>query len=83
MTREDRAALDEAHDILAIANAMARIKSHDKRRTCVGLLAVMQAVLADDMLGRIALATLMAEAISELLRDVPAEQLPVDVRWWN
>jgi hypothetical protein len=58
-------------------------KSHDRRRTAVGLLTVMQTLLVDDTTGRIALAILMSEAIGELLSGIPDEQLPIDVRWWN
>jgi hypothetical protein len=85
MSPEDRASLEDAREIVAIANAMLRVKSYDKRRAAVGLLTIMQSMLADDALGRIALAVLMAECIGELLRDIPTEQLPVkvDVRWWN
>jgi hypothetical protein len=85
MSPEDRDVFESARDIVAIANAMLRVKSYDRRRTAVGVLTIMQTVLVDDALGRIALAVLMAEAIGELLSDIPTEQLPVkvDVRWWN
>ena len=85
MTPEDRAALENAEDIVAIANAMFSIKGGDRRRTAVGLLAVMNVLTTGDAVGRVALAALLCEASAELLRDVPLEQLheAVDVRWWN
>jgi hypothetical protein len=83
MTEEERSTLESAQDIVAIANAMLRIKSHDARRTAVGLLTIMEALLAGDSIGRIALATLMAEAITELLRGIPSEELPENIRWWH
>ena len=86
MSPEERAAVENARDIVAIANAMFAIKAGDRRRTAVGLATLMPVLLADDVLGRVAMAVLLCEVIAELLRGIPLEQLTetVDVpRWWN
>jgi hypothetical protein len=83
MTSEERAALANAEDIVAIANALAGIKGHNRRRTAAGLLTVAETLLTGDVVGRIALACLMSEAITELLRGVSSEELPDSIRWWN
>lgn len=86
MTHDD-ATLENARDVSAIVNAMLAAKAHDPRRTAVGLLAIINVLVADDVRGRIALAAVMAEAAAELLSDIPLDQLPdtADVRrwWWN
>jgi hypothetical protein len=85
MSPSEREALENAHDIVAIANAMLAIKAGDRRRTAVGLLSLIQVLVGDDVIGRVALATLLCEASAELLSSIPLEQLndTVNVRWWN
>jgi hypothetical protein len=79
MTLRDEA-LEDASRTVAIANAMLAAKHHDPRRTSVGLLAVAEVLLKDDMIGRITLATLMAESIAELLAGVEPELLRTDAK---
>ena len=65
---------------------MLAAKAHDPRRTAVGLLAIINVLIADDIVGRVALATLLCEASAELLSGIPLEQLNDTVnvpRWWN
>lgn len=85
MSPEERVALENAQDIVAIANAMLAIKLHDRRRTAVGLLTIIQVLVGDDVVGRVALATLLCEASADLLSGIPFEQFndTVNVRWWN
>jgi hypothetical protein len=87
MTHDD-VAPENARDVSAIVNAMLVAKGHDARRTAAGLLAIIQVLMSDDTIGRVALATRMCEAAAELLSGVALEQLldldTVDVRrWWN
>jgi hypothetical protein len=63
-------AFEDACRTVAIANAMLIAKHHDPRRTVIGLLAIIQVLLKDDVVGRIACAALMAESIAELLAGV-------------
>jgi hypothetical protein len=85
MSPEERAALESAKDIVAIANALLVAKSFDRRRAAVSMLTLMEVMLADDVAGRVALAQLMCECAADLLNGVPIEQLndTVNVRWWN
>jgi hypothetical protein len=83
---EDAATLENARDVSAIVNAMLAAKAHDPRRTAVGLLAIINVLVANDLAGRVALAAVMAEAAAELLSSIPLEQLNDTVnvsRWWN
>jgi hypothetical protein len=78
--------LENARDVTAIVNAVLAAKEHDARRTAVGLLTIINVLLADDVIGRVALATLLCEASAELLSGIPLEQLNNTVnvpRWWN
>jgi hypothetical protein len=86
--RPNEATLENARNVTEIVNAMLIAKGHDPRRTAVGLLAIIQVLMGDDTIGRVALATLMCEAAAELLSGASLEQLldldTVDVRrWWN
>ena len=86
MTSEERAAVESAHDVAAVANALLTIKAGDRRRVAVSMLALMPVLVADDVAGRIALAALMAEAAAELLAGIPLDKLNAAVivpRWWN
>jgi hypothetical protein len=82
MPPNEAEALADAERTLRIVNAMADAKSHDPRRTSVGLLAIIHVLIGDDQIGKIALARLMCEAASELLADVGHEYV-VDVRRLN
>jgi hypothetical protein len=64
---------------------MLAIKSHDRRRTAVGLLSLITVLIGDNMASRVAMATLLCEASAELLSGIPLEQFndTVNVRWWN
>jgi hypothetical protein len=75
MSHNNDATLENARDVSAIVNAMLVAKSHDPRRTAVGLLAVAQVLVGDDAIGRVALAALLCEASAELLAGVSLEQL--------
>ena len=86
MSRDADATHENARDVTAIVNAMLAAKAHDPRRTAVGLLAIINVLIADDIVGRVALATLLCEASAELLSGIPLEQLNDTVnvpRWWN
>lgn len=86
MPVDDDATLENARDVTAIVNAVLAAKEHDARRTAVGLLAIINVLLTDDAVGRVALATLLCEASAELLSGIPLEQLNDTVvvpRWWN
>lgn len=71
----DEATHENARDVAAIVNAMLTAKDHDARRTAVGLLAIIQMLVNDDAVGRVALATLLSEAAVELLRGIAVDQL--------
>ena len=65
---------------------MLAAKEHDARRTAVGLPAIIQVLVAENVTARVALAALLCEAASEMLSGIPLEQLndAVNVpRWWN
>ncbi len=86
MSPEERATLENARDVVAVANALLAIKAGDRRRVAASMLALMQVLVADDVAGRVALAAVMAEAAAELLSGIPLEQLDDTVnvpRWWN
>jgi hypothetical protein len=84
MTTEELDALAHAKDVAAIANALFAIKGGDRRRIVVSMLSLSNVLLADDLVGRIALAQLMCEAAAELLRDLPLEQrMTVVTKWLN
>jgi hypothetical protein len=74
--------LKDAQRVADIANAVAIAKEHDPRRTAVGLLACMTVLIANDQIGRIALAQLMCEAAAELLSSV-GNEYAVTVRRLN
>ena len=85
MNKSAKVVLENARDVSAIVNAMLVAKSHDPRRTAVGFLAIMQVLIADDVIGRVALATLLCEAASEMLAGIPLDQLneTVNVPKWR
>jgi hypothetical protein len=60
------ATLENAHDVVAIANAVMAAKQHDTRRAAAGLLIIASLLVDDDVVGRLVLATLMREAADEL-----------------
>jgi hypothetical protein len=63
---EEQAALENADDVCAIANALLAAKHHDALRTAAGLLVIAQLLVDGDLFGRIALAELMREMADAL-----------------
>ncbi len=85
---EDAAALENAQDVAGIVNAVLTTKCHDARRSAAGLITCAQVLIDnDDLIGRMMLATIMAEAIGELLSGLTSEQLlevdphPANIKW--
>lgn len=72
--------LINAVDVANICNALLVARGHDARRVAAGLLVIAGLLVENDVLGKIALAALMAEAISDLLQDIAPDTLPLDVR---
>ena len=66
--------LEDATRTALIANLMLTLKGGDARRTACGLVAMVQALVDNDLLGRMALAQIMREAAHEL--DQPPKRLP-------
>jgi hypothetical protein len=57
---------EEALRTTLIANLMLALKGGDARRTACGLAAMVQVLVDNDLLGRMALAQILREAASEL-----------------
>lgn len=67
MPQLDEHAQQDAHAVAAIIDLALARKDHDARRAAVSLVAIAQALVRRDQVGRVALAALMASAVVELL----------------
>ena len=70
MQPDEAEALADACHTVAIANLMLIAKHHNPRKTAIGLLAIAQVLLQDDLVGRITFAALLGETIAEVLAGI-------------
>ena len=65
MPPDEAAALEDAHDVASIVNAMLATRS--PRRTAASLLTISALLVRNDLVGQMVLAALAAEMVAELL----------------
>ncbi len=81
MLPDDADALQDAHAVAAIVHAVLIARARDPRRTAAGLIEAIEWLVEGDLIGRIALAALLAESSAKLIAGLePTHHAVGDVR---